>query len=298
MNIASRTPLAVTVFIEAVFCAQVAAQQPLAEARALYASAAYEDALTLLAKVDAASEARREAEQYRAFCLVALGRTADAERAIEAVVAADPSFMPSAAEVSPRILAMFADVRRRMVPEIARRSYVAGRDAFQSKDYPAAAGLFDDVIRLLDQERIADDAGLRDLRTLALGFVDLARAAMSDVAGETRDQPASAADTTAAQSPNALQGRVEFTAPVALEQELPPWRPRNPSELEQSFFGSVKVTIGADGRVQDASMVDAVHPLYDPLVLRAATRWVYRPATRDGEPVPSEKLIEIRLSPR
>jgi len=57
-------------------------------------------------------------EEYRAFCLLALGRTAEAERAMEAVVAAAPSFRPTDADLSPRVRAVFSDVRRRTLPRI------------------------------------------------------------------------------------------------------------------------------------------------------------------------------------
>src|SRR5205807_2368275 len=82
-------------------------------ARGLYASAAYDEALALLNRMHASERPAAEArviEQYRAFCLLALGRAADAERAIEAVVTAEPSYHPSDNDVSPRIRNAFADV--------------------------------------------------------------------------------------------------------------------------------------------------------------------------------------------
>src|SRR5262245_37968523 len=88
----------------------------LAVARDLYASAAYEDALAVLNRLAPANrnaEETRGVEEYRAFCLIALGREAEAQRAIEAVVTNDPSYRP-ASDVSPRVRTAFADVRRRM----------------------------------------------------------------------------------------------------------------------------------------------------------------------------------------
>src|SRR5688572_10283540 len=89
-----------------------AAQDSLAAARDLYAGAAYEDALLLLNRLRANVERPDEArviEQYRAFCLLALGRASDAERAIEYVIAGQPSYQPTDGEVSPRVRAAFAD---------------------------------------------------------------------------------------------------------------------------------------------------------------------------------------------
>src|SRR5712692_2991991 len=82
------------------------AQDSLTAARDLYASAAYEDALVLLNRLrfaDRSIDETRTIEQYRAFCLLALGRADDAERAIEAVVTAEPSYHASGADMSPRV---------------------------------------------------------------------------------------------------------------------------------------------------------------------------------------------------
>ena len=61
------------------------AQDSLSAARELYASAAYEDALAVLSRLNAAGmrpDDGRTADQYRALCLLALGKTAEASQAI------------------------------------------------------------------------------------------------------------------------------------------------------------------------------------------------------------------------
>ena len=66
---------------------QVHAQDSVAAARDLYASAAYDEALGVLNRLDLSGRKpsdRVEVNQYRAFCLVALRRTDEAEKAIEA----------------------------------------------------------------------------------------------------------------------------------------------------------------------------------------------------------------------
>ena len=37
------------------------------------------------------------------------------------------------------------------------------------------------------------------------------------------------------------------------------------------------------------------HPDYDKLLLAAARSWVYRPATRNGQPIEVEKVVEFYL---
>src|SRR2546430_1667070 len=91
-------------------------EDPLRTARDLYASAAYEEALAELTRVRggaAAADAARESDAYRAFCLVALGRTGEAEAVAEALVRKDPMTAVDLRDASPRIEEMFANVRRR-----------------------------------------------------------------------------------------------------------------------------------------------------------------------------------------
>ena len=69
-----------------------AAQDQLSAARDLYASAAYEEALTALTRLHegGGAAASEQVDQYRAFCLFALGRTAEAQSIAEALIAKSP----------------------------------------------------------------------------------------------------------------------------------------------------------------------------------------------------------------
>ena len=73
------------------------AEDSVAAARDLYTSANYEDALVVLNRLDSSSgqpSDRMAINQYRAFCLLAFGRMAEAERAIEARIDGRPSRSP------------------------------------------------------------------------------------------------------------------------------------------------------------------------------------------------------------
>ena len=64
--------------------AYLGAEDSLRIAKDLYAAAAYEEALAMLNRLRdeaAAAEAGLAVDQYRAFCMFALGRTAEAESA-------------------------------------------------------------------------------------------------------------------------------------------------------------------------------------------------------------------------
>jgi TonB family protein len=87
-------------------------------------------------------------------------------------------------------------------------------------------------------------------------------------------------------------------AAVAVEERLPAWNPPDVPTARTEYVGVVRIDIGADGRVSNATIVEPSHPAYDVMVLQAAKRWVYKPATRGGTPVASQKDIRIRLVPR
>ena len=150
------------------------------EARDLYASARYDEALAVLNDLHPGEAAgvtsdRKSIEQYRSLCLLALGRGSEAETAIAAVVTADPGYLPGDAEASPRVRAAFSDVRKRLLPDISAKRYADAKATFDRKEYAHATPQFRQVLALLDDP----DMGCRlgDLRTLTSGFLDLSIAA-------------------------------------------------------------------------------------------------------------------------
>ncbi|HWQ00112.1 MAG TPA: hypothetical protein VNK92_06545, partial [Vicinamibacterales bacterium] len=176
------------------------AQDPLAAARDLYASAAYEEALARLAELrdgGAAAVSVAEVEMLRAFCLLALGREADATAAIEDVVTERPLYLPSEDEAPPRIRAAFREVRRRLLPAIARRLYQTAREDFERKAHESAASKFSELLQILDDPDMAGESALADLRLVAAGFRDLSAAAVASAstvppAADAREPSASA----------------------------------------------------------------------------------------------------------
>ena len=154
-------------------------QESIAVARDLYTAANYDDALLLLSRLDSPTSNpsdRTAINQYRAFCLLALGRAVEAERAIEAVVSADPLYHPAEADASPRLRSAFASVRQRILPAVVQQDYMRAKAAFDRQDFAAAAAEFDRVLQVLgdpDLGTAATRPPLSDLRTLASGFRDL-----------------------------------------------------------------------------------------------------------------------------
>ena len=151
-------------------------QGPLNAAKDLYASARYDEALSVLNGLRIGESVdRKSVEQYRSLCLLALGRASEAETAIAAVVTADPTYRPGESE-APRVRATFTDVRKRLLPEIATARYQAAKAAYDRKEWAASEQQFRTVLDLIDDP---DTGGrLGDLRVLAVGFLELsARAA-------------------------------------------------------------------------------------------------------------------------
>jgi hypothetical protein len=149
----------------------------LESARALYAAAEYDDALTALDSLRASNprEDVGRIEYYRALCLLAVGKTFEADAAIEMAVNALPFVQPSASETSPRVRAEFRDVRRRVLPALIERRYEDAKAAFDRKD-GTAAERFRDVVTLIDDPDIQDVAtqpALAQTRALAADYLAL-----------------------------------------------------------------------------------------------------------------------------
>jgi TonB family protein len=251
----------------------------------LYASAAYEDALTAIGKPDSESP-NLEAEEYRVFCLVALGRLDEADKAVETVLSVRPEYHPDAAEASPRIQAIYSKVRRRIGPGLVKRMYQQGKSAMDRKEREEAISQFEAMLRIADDPDVRDEPTIAELRELGTGFLELTRAsAAKPVPPPT---PSAPVNTAAPQS--------VIVPPVAIRQQLPGWVP-DPVSRATEFRGSVRVQISAEGKVTGAEMIKSLHPAYDQLVIRAARSWVYEPAKKDGTPIASEKIVQIAVTP-
>ena len=299
-------------------------QDSLSSAKDLYASAAYEDALTALSHLppNRPADETRAADQYRAFCLLALGRTSEAERAIEAVIAGSPTFRPSDSDVAPRVRAAFVDVRRRMLPGIIQQRYAAAKSAFDRKQFEAAAEAFADVLVMMsdpDAAQAVAQPPLSDIRMLAVGFHDLSVSAMpppplpasAEVRGTVAAIPlkapvavafAAAASASAAAVPAAATPAVtrvfsimdaNVVPPLAIRQDLPSF----PGNVMIPRVGQIEVLINEAGVVENAMIKTSVSAKYDELALGAARQWRYRPATMNGAPVKYRKIISVTVKP-
>lgn len=283
-----------------------AAQDSFASARQLYASADYNGALTMLNALLAASpspQERQSIELYRTFCLVAIGDTDEANKAIEAMVSRDPLYRPNMDDVPPRLRTAFSETRHRLLPGLIQARYVDAKTAFDRGDYKVAAEGFTQVLVALsdpDIETEAKQPPLADLRILASGFSDLTVRALTP-------PPVQAAPISVAAPPPVQttptpaaprlpivysQDDTNVTPPDTIKQDMPPY----PGRVAFDRSGVIEIVIDFSGGVESASILQSVDPLYNRLLVAAAKSWVYRPARLDGAPVKYRKRIQVTLT--
>ena len=285
------------------------AQDQLSAARDLYASASYEDALNLFSRVheeNATGPVADKADEYRAFCLFALGRTAEANAVAERLISANP-LLNVESDASPRIVAMFTDARKRLLPGLIRDQYRTARASMDKKDYAGAEPQLVKVRTLLDEAatvNVADET-LADLGVLVDGFLDLARSASAaarakETAPVTTNVAAPAASGAAAIVRPAIFDSTapDVTAPVVVRQVIPPL----PKELFPMVelngrSGILEIVVNEKGAVEQAVMREPTIAAYDALVLSATRGWKYQPAMKSGTPVKYVRVISIHLKP-
>jgi ketosteroid isomerase-like protein len=162
------------------------ASDALAAAKALYAVADYDEALKALAVEPAPTT--EEIEKYRALCLLALGRMDELDRQLEALVVSNPSYRMSDADVTPRLVTLFQQTRRRLLPEIVRKAYAQAKGNFAGGRYGEAASQLRALVALLDTTDGATDEDAivaRDMKRVAQTFLTLSEEAQAKAARGT-----------------------------------------------------------------------------------------------------------------
>jgi hypothetical protein len=283
----------------------VAQQNPLSRAKELYANASYDEALAVLGKLPSKIDPVESTEQaaYQVFCLLALGRAEDAKVAVEAIVRTDFLYHPSEGMASPKVRAFFEEARKPLLTDLARGAYISAKGHFERKEMAEAVVDFDRLISLLD-EMEESGQGLGDLRTLSLGFRDLAKAAVAPPpAPKPVDPPPAPVEAPkpsapAAPAPPAIYGVDDATVvkPVPLARPIPDWKPANPIDAMREYRGAIEIVIDEKGGVMSAAMITSIHPVYDPMLIKAARGWKFKPATKNCAPVRFRSRLDIVLS--
>jgi TonB family protein len=299
----------------AVSTTRATAQDPLSQAKSLYDSAAYTEALAALNQVETTADVV-ELEKYRALCWLALGRPKDAERSLEHLAMTRPLFTLEGTDVSPKLLALFQDVRRRILPEATKQIYQNARASFDRGDMAQASRQFNEVIALADSAPKENAVLMGELKMLATGFAQLSDAATSKTAAPApagtppsaaippepipapaAQKPAASADPAPPSgSPIYSASDTMVTPPVSAARPVPAWV--RPEALRYfSFQGSLEVVVDEQGRVVAAAMVKAITPTFDRLLINAAKNWRFEPARLAGQPVKYRLTYQYSLAP-
>jgi hypothetical protein len=273
--------------------AHAAGAEGIAEAKALYTAASYQEALAALGTTDTP-----EAHEYRGLCFLALGRQQDAERSVEALIAAAPKYTLNGEERPPRFVTLFTNTRKKVLPTVVRQRFAEARDSYQAKNFTRAKEQFELVLSLVDDPTLKDSPEIADLRLLAKGFGDLvAAAAPAPTPTPSADKPATAGAPAAGIVPPAAPTveASKVVQPKTVRQAFPPV-PSSIAASRKTLTGAVKVVIGTDGRVKSASIETSVHPQYDLPLLAAARSWLYTPATINGMPTEVERIVQVKVN--
>ena len=289
------TICAVILLISTAFAVSAyAADGTLAAARELYVSASYDDALTMLSSLTATSrtvEEQQSIDLYRTLCFFALGRAADADRVIEGMLMRQPLYRAPNEELAPRVQSAFQNARKKILPGVIQKGYAEAKNAFDKQDYVTASTGFGDVLKSLADPDITTAANappLADLRTLATSFRDLS-------AKLTAPPPAPKEEAKPVARPVRSVYSVDdrdVIAPVALQQRVPKY----PAAVTRPMSGVVEFVVDETGAVQTPMMLVSIDSIYDPMVVNAARKWTYRPATVDSKPVKYIKRLTISVS--
>jgi len=257
-----------------------APESVLASAKNLYASASYEAALLELSASDPKDDPD-QIDTYRALCFLALDRQQEAERTLEAIVNRKPMYLINDAEYSPRLVAMFKDVRKRALPVAAQRLYASAKADFEDKNYAAAIPKLKQLLSVLGDPAVADDSGrLKDLRDLGDGFLKLSEQ-RAEVSRAVAASPAAVSPATA--PPMAASPALTSAAAVSSPK---------PSPAASSATATPLVSAPAAAPVGPAAYSNADSAIKPPVIVsQAMPEWrISRPLTYVPDRVYSGRL--------
>jgi tetratricopeptide (TPR) repeat protein len=271
----------------------------LAAARALYASASYEEALAMLATIESPDNVET-VNQMRALCLMALGRNREAEQSIERIILRNPDYAIEAADVSPKVVTLFRAVRQKTLPTVARTLYARAKTSFDEQRWDASTKEFRRMLTIVDDPDLVEQrASLTDLRQLGEGFLKLSEAQLAVMASKAtpaQTPPAAASTASSATPTQAAPSPATPTdssrRPAAAASTAPPAGAVAPGRNDGQRFERPAPT-ALDPTIYSAQNQDVVPPVE---LQRGMPRW--SPANRLLAQSTYRGLIEIVVDER
>ena len=291
----SVTSVALFVVVAAASSALRADSADLGSAKALYAQASYEDALVQLADIKDADVAN-QVDQYRALCLLALGRDREAQASLERIVVRAPQYTVKADEASPKLVTLFQQVRERALPAAAKNLYVSARASFDGKRFAEARIQFEEMLAIVREVGAFDSSSpLADLKQLGEGFLKLASVELTPAVPAV-PPPVAPRVVSAAARAFYTSADADVAPPEDIVRELPAWNP--PAALPNlPYSGTLQIDIDERGLVERAVLTEPIAPPYDNRLIAATKAWRFQPATRNGVAVKYRKSFSIVLQP-
>ena len=217
---------------------------------------------------------RAPSSSTRAFCLLALGRSADAEQAIEAVVAAEPSYQPGDER---RVAAHPLGLHRRSAAGCCRRSSSRStrrrRRRSIARNSPRRADGFTQVLTALADPDVAAEASAAAARRTCGRSPAASRSSRPKASAPPRRRRPVAARRRGACPPPAPADASASTPAERTASSRPPsstrrcrrFRARSSSRATAGW----NCVIDEFGAVESAAMTGSVTPAYDQMVIAA-----------------------------
>jgi TonB family protein len=186
-----------------------------------------------------------------------------------------------------------------MLPAIIQQKYAEAKALYDKKQFDAAVVAFGRVLDAMsdpDAVAAAKQPPLSDLRTLAVGFKDLATtAATPPPLPSTPPPPTPIQSIPPAPKPAKVYTSIDadVVPPGVIRQDLPSF----PGQVIMPRQGMIEVLIDETGAVESAIMRVGVTNSYDAAALAAARMWRFRPAMLNGTPVKYRKAVQITIKP-
>lgn len=184
------------------------------------------------------------------------GDFAEAKREIDLLTRTDPD------NYTLTILRSKLDARRRVKVEEAEAEQLAAR-----KQEAAAAAAAKEKARQAELAKQQQEAAQK-------------------AAAEETSRKQQAAENLAQQDQKQEEKKKTVIQDAVLVKQVVPRYPVAAARTRREGWVNVRFTVGVDGKVHDASVADS-NPshVFDRAALRAVSRWEYKPALRNGEPM-------------
>lgn len=94
--------------------------------------------------------------------------------------------------------------------------------------------------------------------------------------------------------PKYRQGDSRWTLPEVI-QKVDPVYTKQALDAEVEGFVTLRLSVRADGLADDITVIRGVGLGLDEKAIECLGKWLFKPATRDGEPVPVRVTVEIKF---